>query len=112
MGIPTNSFTDAEIIYFCIHLSTCVSLTISSGFVQIIEEIEGDTNTSEEDRENNLIDTQEEEQNGHPLSCEDLDSSAFEEYDFWPQEVLYAPTKDTGRQFHENTSEEGEMRGA
>ena len=82
VGIATNSFTDAKIMYFCVHLSTCVFLTINSRFVQIIEEIESDTNTSEEDRENNLIDTQEEEQNGRPLSCEDLDSSAFEEYDF------------------------------
>jgi hypothetical protein len=40
-----------------VHLSTGVSFTINAGFVQIIDDNEGDK-TSEEERENNIIDSQ------------------------------------------------------
>jgi hypothetical protein len=91
MGIATSSFTNAEILYFHVHLSTGVSLTINSGFIQIIQEPQSEIHTSEEEREDNLIDTQYEEQYGRPSSCEDLDLSSSEEDEFWPEELLHAP---------------------
>jgi hypothetical protein len=96
VGIATSSFTDAEILYFHVHLCTGVSLTINSGFVQIIEETECDFHTSEEERENNLIDTHHEEQYGRPSSYEDLNLSSSEDDEFWLEEVLHAPTVETG----------------
>jgi hypothetical protein len=84
-------------------------LTINADFVQMIEEIEGETHTSEEDRENNVIHTQHQEQYGHPSSCEDLDSS---EDEFWPEEVLHAPTQEMEGGFDDNSRERREMRSA
>jgi hypothetical protein len=72
----------------------------------MIEEIEGETHTSEEDRENNVIHTQHQEQYGHPSSCEDLDSS---EDEFWPEEVLHAPTQEMEGGFDDNSREGSEM---
>jgi hypothetical protein len=57
VGIAISSFSDARIMYFCVHLSIGASLTISSWFVQIIEQNEERIDISEEERENTLIDS-------------------------------------------------------
>jgi hypothetical protein len=91
IGIATSFLIDAGSMMYRMHLSTGVSFTINAGFVQIIDKNEGNK-TSEEERKNNIIDSHEYEQYGHPSSYENPSSS--EEEMFWLEEVLHAPTQD------------------
>jgi hypothetical protein len=90
VGIATSSFSDGGTMYFCVHLSTGASLTINSGFVQIIEQNRSELDTSEEERDYHIYEEQEHEQFGRPSSCADPISSSSEEEDLWPEELLHA----------------------
>lgn len=57
VGIATSSFHNVGIMYFLVHLPTGAIFAINLGFVYIINQTEGEIDTSKEERENNIIDS-------------------------------------------------------
>jgi hypothetical protein len=49
IGIAISAFSDAGILYNRMHLSTGAIFTINSGFMEILQQNEGDIHTSEEE---------------------------------------------------------------
>jgi hypothetical protein len=73
------------------YLSTGAIFTINLDFVKIIQQNEGDIDTNEEERENHIIDSQNREEHGRPLSYEDSISTCSEEDEDWSEELLHYP---------------------
>jgi hypothetical protein len=91
-----------------VHLSIGVSLTINSGFVQLIEENKGEYHTSEESRDNN-IDSQDQEQYGRTSSCEAPHSTSSDDGNSWPPEMLYIEKYIQGAIHEEHLQSQGHI---